>query len=62
MIFCSVVAGFTQAVKERPYHLRIPAKPAAFSRVNSPTDFVINSPMDCEVIPLGLPGLADLTL
>ena len=58
----SVVACFAQAVEERPYHLRIPAKPPAFSRVNSPTNSDINSPIDSEVIPLGLPGLAGSTL
>jgi len=35
-----------------------PAKPPAYSGVNSPTDSDIISPMDSGVIPPGLPGLA----
>jgi hypothetical protein len=38
--------------------LRIPAKPPAYSRINSPTDSDIISPMDSGVIPPGLPGFA----
>jgi len=36
--------------------LRIPAKPPAYSRVNSPTDSDIISPMDSRVIPPGCAG------